>query len=199
MVKEGFSQDPEDLSRRGKFDPIVMAPVTISQEQHEVNEKEAFSASITDLVVADAETVSLAFKTPSLPVRIHLLGEFLTLTGGTLDFIEAPTWDNQSGALNPVFNRFREAAPQASVVLEDQGQAGFVASENIISNPTTLAGGTIISSFTAFGEKNRFTGSGYAVSKWILSPDTQYACRFTSINAANAAQITLLWYEHTDE
>ena len=199
MGKDGFSQDPTDITRRGKFDQLVKIPIFIDHAESEINQKETFSSIITDLTLADTETLALAFKTPAGTKRVHLIGEFITLTGGRLDFIEGPTWDNESGSLNPIFNRFREASPQASAMLEDGGQAPFTATDNVIKNPTTLAGGTIISNFVAFGEKNRFSGDGYAIAKWILEPDTQYACLFTSTAAANSAQVRILWFEHTDE
>ena len=199
MAKDQFNQDPNDITRRGKFDQLVKIPIFIDHAESEINQRETFSSIITDLTLADTETLALAFKTPAGTTRIHLIGEFITLTGGRLDFIEGPTWDNQSGALNPIFNHFREATPQSSIMLEDQGQAGFIASDNLNANPTTLAGGTIISNFVAFGEKNRFSGDGYAIAKRILAPDTQYACLFTSTAAANKAQVRILWFEHTDE
>lgn len=194
-----FIADPLDEGRLGKFDSIVEVPVILDQGEHQVNEKKVFSSIFTKEPVADLEVVALAFKTPAGTKRIHLIGEFTTLTGGVLDLIEGVAWDAETGTTNAILNRFREAVPQPSAMLENQGQASFEASNKVIVNPDNLAGGTILSSFRAFGEKNRFSGAGYAIAKWILKPDTQYVCKFTSTAAANAAQVSILWNEHTDE
>ena len=124
---------------------------------------------------------------------------FTTLVGGELEILEAPTWDNQSGTKAPIINRKRETSMTSSGLLEDQAQAGFVASNNIILNPTTVAGGTSIQVIYAWGERGRFL-AGNARDEWelILKSDTQYAAVFTAIGGGNKAQILLDWYEHSD-
>lgn len=192
-------QDPDDAARQGRFDPLYAIPVGIDIAHHKIHVGNSFTCQIVVASgMAIAATSVLAFKTPVGINQPHLLIQFITLTGGHVELLEAPTWDNQSGAQQPIFNRKREGSMASSTLLEDQAQAGFAASDNLNANPTTLAGGTAIQTLYAFGLKNRFPGSGREVDEVILKPDTQYAVRFTSDAATNAVQMILNWYENTD-
>ncbi len=194
-----FLIDPSDSSRQAEFDTVFQIPITIGVEHHEIHEGDAFHSGGVDTSMANTDTLILAFKTPPGTKRVHILHSFVTLTGGHLEIIEGLTWTNQTGTKQAILNRKREASMDSSGMLEDQAQAGFVASDNMILNPTGLSGGTVIHTHYAYGEKNFFAGQGRGTEEFILKPDTQYAFRFTADAASNAAQIMLNFYEHTDE
>lgn len=199
ILRAFFLIDPDDNTRRGEFNSLFPVPVVINVPHHEIHEGGSFTSNGVDTSMGLNDTLILAFQTPAGTKRAHVLHRFITLTGGHIEVIEGPTWDNQTGALQPIYNRKREAAMGSSVLLEDQAQAGFVASDNLILNPTTVAGGTVIHTLYAYGNKNSFTGAARDTDELLLKPDTQYAYKFTSDAASNAAQIMLDWYEHTDE
>ncbi len=192
-------QDPDDATRQGEFDTLFKIPVVIDVAHHEIHEGDSFHCGSIDTAMGNTDTLIIAFKTPSGTKRVHMFHSFITLTGGHLEIIEGPTWTNQTGTKQPVYNRKREASMSSSALLEDQAQAGFVASDNMILNPTGLSGGTAIHTHYAYGQKNQFTGRGRDTEENILRPDTQYAIKFTSDAASNAAQMLLDFYEHTDE
>lgn len=192
-------QDPNDSERVASFDTMFKTLLFLDVPHFEVHEGHAFISDAVDTSMADTATLILAFKTPAGTKRAHMVIEFTTLVGGHLDIIEGPTWDNQSGTKNPIYNRFREAAMTSSVLLEDQAQPGFVASDNVILNPTNVAGGTVLHDLYGFGKKEKFPSDSRDVSEWILKPDTQYAIRFTADGGSNKGQVILNWYEHTDE
>lgn len=192
-------QDPNDSDRLAEFDNLFKVPIVIDVGHHEVHEGDAFVCDAIDDTMGDNDTLALAFKTMAGTKRVHMLVGFTTLVGGLLELVEAPTWDNQSGAQHPIYNRLRQASMGSSGLLEDESSAGFLATDNLILNPTTLAGGTVIHSISAYGTKNFFSGAGRDVEEFILKPATQYAYRFTADGGSNAAHITLNWYEHTDE
>ena len=191
--------DPTDTTRKGEFDALFTIPVAIDVAHHEIHEGDSFTCNAVDITLASAATMILAFKTPAGTKRAHIVYRFITLTGGHLEVIEGVTWDNQSGTKQAILNRKREASMDSSGLLEDQAQAGFVASDNMILNPTTVAGGTVINTAYAFGQKNQFTGASRDTEEIDLKPDTQYAFKFTSDAASNKAQLIVDWYEHTDE
>lgn len=192
-------QDPNDAARQGEFDTLFKIPVVIDVAHHEIHAGDSFHACGTDTSMGNSDTLILAFKTASGTKRIHLFHSFITLTGGHFEIIEGPTWTNQTGTKQPIYNRKREASMNSSSLLEDQAQVGFVASDNMILNPTGLSGGTAIHTHYAYGQKNQFTGRGRDIEEMILKPDTQYAIRFTADAASNAAQMLLDFYEHQDE
>lgn len=178
-------------------DDISDGLVVIDYAHHEAHEGDAFETTAVDTAMGDGDDIVLAFKTPAGTKRMHLLVEFATAAGGHVDILEGPTWTNQSGSLNPIFNRKREVSMGSSGVLEDQAQAGFVASDNMILDPTSLAGGTLIHTHYTFGS-NKTPATGRGVTEWLLKPDTQYAIRITADGVSNGCQLRLEWYEHTD-
>ena len=180
----------------GERDALFDIPVAIDVAHHEVHEGDAFRCSIVDVTLASAAAMALAFKTPAGTKHVHIVMEFITLTGGHVELLRAPTWVAQTGSAEAISNHFDGAG--SSAILENEGQAGFVASDNMIGNPTTLAGGTVILTKYAFGQKNFFPGAGREVQETVLAADTQYAFRFTSDAASNKAFMALDWYEHTD-
>ncbi len=194
-----FIVDPSDETRQGEFDNLFTIPVMIDVSHHEIHEGDSFTCNAIDLTLASAATMSLAFKTPSGTKRVHIFHRFVTLTGGHVEVTEGPTWTNQSGAKQAIYNRKREASMGSSGMLEDQAQAEFVASNNMILEPGSISGGTVIHTSYAFGRKNQFTGANRETDELILKPDTQYTYKFTSDAADNSANMVLDWYEHTDE
>ena len=191
--------DPNDGTRAGEFDSLVKAPIFIDIGHHELHEGASFIVCNPDTSMASADTMVFAFKTPAGIKRVHMLISYATLSGGHLELIEGPTWTNQSGSLKPIYNRKREASMSSSVLLEDSGQAAFTATDNIILNPTGLAGGTLIHCRYTFGSKNIGPGADRGTNETILKPDTQYAVMLTSDVASNKGYMELNWYEHTDE
>lgn len=192
-------QDPNDASRLAEFDNLFKVPIVVDVAHHEIHEGDSFHVDAEDTSLANAATIIIAFKTMAGTKRAHMTGAFSTLVGAHVELTEGPTWDNQSGTLLPIYNRKREGSMGSSGLLEDQAQAGFVASDNMILNPTTVAGGTIISTLFAFGSKHSGGSQARGVDEWILKPETQYAIILTADGAANAAQLIIDWYEHTDE
>lgn len=190
--------DPNDATRLAEFDTLFSVPIVIDVGHHEVHEGDAFITDVTDVTMGDNDTLMLAFKTMAGTKRAHMVVEFTTLVGGLLEIIEAPTWDVSTGAQNPIYNRKRLGSMTSSGLLEST-TGSYVANNNVISNPTNFAGGTVIHEIIAFGAKNFFSGAGRDVAEFILKPETLYAYRFTAEGASNMAQIVLNWYEHTDE
>ena len=184
---------------RMALDSLFPIPVMIDVAHAEIHEGDSFHCGGVDTAMDDTHTLIIAFKTPAGAKRVHLFHNFVTLTGGHLAIIEGPTWTNQTGTKQPIHNRKREASMDSSGLLEDQAQAGFLASDNMILNVTGLSGGTTIHIHYAFGLKNKFSGEGRGTAEWILKPDTRYAIKFTSTAGRPAAQIMLDSYEHTDE
>jgi hypothetical protein len=191
--------DPADITRQAKFDNLFKVPIAITVSHHEIHEGDSFTCNAIDLTLASAATMSLAFKTPSGTKRAHVIHRFITLTGGHVEIIEGPTWTNQTGTKQPIYNRKREASMGSSGMLEDQAQAGFVASDNMILEPGSISGGTVIHTSYAFGRKNQFTGASRETDEILLKPATQYVYKFTSDAADNSAHMILDWYEHQDE
>lgn len=179
-----------------RIDALTNALIIVDFAHHEAHEGCAFHSQAFDLSMGNSDTLILAFKTPPGTNRAHMLLGFITNGDAHMELIESPTWTNQTGALNPIYNRKRGAG--SSALLEDQAQAGFVASDNLILNPTDLAGGTSVLMIYSYAERAKAEAGVRGDSEWILAPDTQYAVLLTSDVTSNSGQILLDWYEHAD-
>ncbi len=180
-------------------DIISNALVVVTDGHTHIHEGKMFEADIVNLNMANAATEVFAFRTGAGPLRAHMLIQFVTLIGGHVDLIEGPTWDAQTGTLVSIVNRLR-GSTNISFLEENQAQAGFVASGNLIRNPNTLAGGLIVHDVYAFGERNKFSAESRDTTEWMLDPDTDYAIKFTADGGpTNMMQMSLVWYEHSSE
>lgn len=193
----GTSTEHDDV----RIDPISAALSTITVAHNRLHGGAAFVSQFADETLADNATIIIAFKTPTGTNRVHMTAEITTLVGGDLEVWEDPTWTAQTGALLPILNRKRLAAMTSSAILENQAQAGFAASDNLISNPTGLNTGSATSVFRLYTWGKVATIGASKTrdsSELILKPDTQYAYVFTADGGSNKAQIFLDWYEATD-
>lgn len=175
-------------------DPLAGAQVVISTPHHEVHEQCAFICDVVDTSMGLNDTLILAWKTMSAPKYMHFIMRFASKAAAHIELLEGPTWDNQSGAQIPIFNRARFGI-KTSVVLEDQSSGGFTATENMNANPTTLAGGTVVHDFYDWSD-HKTTAKDRDSDEIILKADTQYAVVLTADAAVNAGQLLLTWYEH---
>lgn len=199
LIRQILIQDPDDSTRLTHLDNLHLALITIPIEHHEVHEKQAFVVVGTNLLLGNNDTLILAFKTGNTTQRMHLVVDFSTLAGGYANILEGATWTQGSGTLETIFNRNRTAPITPSMILEDQGQPTFTASEAAILDPAILTTGTVLPPAYAFGSKNNTPSALRGQSEWVLAVNTQYAIRFTSTSANNQAQLALRPYEHTDE
>jgi len=67
--------------------------VHIDFAHHEIHDGDTYEYHFTDTVMADTETINIAFKTPSVTTKeIHLVIEFAAKVAGHLEILEAATW-----------------------------------------------------------------------------------------------------------
>lgn len=182
------------------FDPVFKVPVFNTTEHAEAHEKDSFISGFADLAMGNSDTLIIAFKAPAGTKRVHLIYAFDTLVGCHVDCYKDSTWDAETGSLLPIYNRFQEDTPESSVLLENQAQAGFVASDNLIVNPTNYVVGTKIRpTHYAFGSQSKAVGAIRATEELILDVNTLHSIVLTADGAANKGQLMLFWYEHLDE
>ena len=190
--------DPNDSTRRGEFDNLFQVPVIQTIGHHEIHEEDTFTCGATDTSMVDSEVIMIAFKSGSGTKRMHLLYDFASKAGGHIDLYKNSTWDAETGTLLPIYNSFQKPTTKASTVLENQAQAGFVASGNMILNPNNVVlGQKVMPSDYAFGAVKSPAGSR-AENERIIQVDTQHVACYTADGNSNAGQLHLEWYEHTD-
>lgn len=192
--------DPSDDTRLMVFDNLFKTPVFISIEHHEAHTGEAFTTQAIDESMSDNDELIIAFKTPNTTKMTHLVIDLASKASAHIDLIESPTWSTSTGSQLPVYNVNRNSA-NTTDLLEDTG-GSFLDSNNVILNPSSLSGGTIIPNghpyafaATGLGGQTRSRGE----SEIILASDTTYAIRFTADAGSNAGHIKLRWYEHIPE
>lgn len=196
-ARYGTASEVDDI----RIDSKTNALYTLSYEHHEAHEGDAFIADIVDESMADDETLSLAFKTPTGTKLAHVIIEASTLVGGDLKFYEGATWIQGSGSAVSIINHLRTANPISSILLENRQQATFTASDELIGNVTgvNVGSATLLTTRWMWGVRNRSAaGQLRGQLEFILKADTQYLILFTANGGSNAAQVSMNWYEHTD-
>lgn len=197
MVTEIVIVDPNDNTRKAMFDSLIPVPIFMDTYKHGVHMGRAFATCSVDTTMALNETLVIAFKTPTGNCWFHSVAAYSCKAAGHLNILEAPTWDALSGSQLPVHNRNRNSS-YLSTILENQSDPiGFIASQNAILNPDNLAGGTAIRSDYVFADKKMGGGDRQEI-EFMLKADTAYAIRFTADIGTNAAQIRMIWFEHTN-
>ena len=182
------------------LDELTDAAIGIDYPHHEIHEGSAFVCDFADMVMADTDTIIFAFKSMAAPVRAHLAMEFTTLVGGNLELWQGATWTAETGAEAPIINR-NLGSSNSSGLLANQAQAGFVAADVLVVNPTGLntGGAESVHHIYAWGSQSKgSTGGNRDTEELILKPDTAYALVFTGAGANNAGQVIMNWYESTD-
>ena len=186
----------ESTGRVAKLDDMTDVVSTIDYAHHEVHGGSAYACTAVDTSMGATDTLSLCFKTMAATKRVHLLVEFATLGKGHLDIIQAPTGDASPGTLAPIYNRNRSST-NTSTLEEKQSTGSFIVNDNLNTNPTSLAGGTVVDTMYTFAA-SKSAGGARDTQEWILAAATLYAVRLTTDAAGNAGYIRLAWYEHTD-
>lgn len=183
------------------FDETTSAGLWLDYPHHEIHAGSAFVATLTDISMANAETIILAWKTGADPKHAHMVFAFSSKVAGNLQLWEGPTWTAETGADCPIISRRRQTSMASSMLLADAAQAGFVAGDVMHGNPTGLNTGSATSLFQVFAQAPQSTKSASEsrdTNEFMLKADTQYAVVYTATGAANGGSITLNWYEHTD-
>ena len=185
-----------------EIDAMTHDVIQLTQVHHSAHAKEAFLFDYVDEALADNETITLAFKTPTGTKRLHFFPEFTTKVGGDMRVYEDTFWTAGTGSAQSVANRFREDSMTESIILENASSAStFIANNKIIVNPTghDSSAATVIRRLYGWGAKEKFPASGRDENEFVLNVDTTYAVVFTAEQGSNKAQVILNWYEHTDK
>lgn len=184
------------------FDRILNSEVFQESEHAHIHGKHTFLCDAADTEMGDGDALVMAFKTPPGITRAHMVVDFSTKIGGLLELWEGPTWNETTGTPESIIQRFREASPESSVLLENEGQVAFLASDAMIVNPTnfSVATATRLHHIYGWGSQSRgVTDKGEDRDEFPLMPDQTYATRYIALGGNNAGQIFHRWYEHKDQ
>jgi len=171
--------------------------VRIDSEHHQVHDGDMFMAYNDEATMQTTETINFAFKTPPAATKeIHMVVDFSTLVGGTLEVLEAAIWTAQTGTAFVPINRHRNNAKE-STLLGNETTTVFTANE-IAYDVTTIGttNATTVDFVRAAGTANKNASQPRARRELILKADTTYVVRFTAVGNTNSGSIRLEWYEH---
>uniref|UniRef100_A0A6M3J5Y7 Uncharacterized protein n=1 Tax=viral metagenome TaxID=1070528 RepID=A0A6M3J5Y7_9ZZZZ len=190
----GYAIDPSDFSRHAGFDSLFKVPVTIDVGHHEIHDGDSFHVAVVDTVMADTETLIVAFKTPSGAKLSHMVFGWSIKAAGHVDLVEGPTWTTNTGTVIVPRNRLRSGG--TSTLTEDKTATPAYTAGGVLLNPTGLAGGTTITLGYGFASKTA-GNQGSHDTEWVLKAATAYAIVLTADANSNGGFIELDWYEHT--
>ena len=190
--------DPNDPTRHAEFDNLFQIPITIDVEHHEIHEGDSFLAEH----IESGTGFSLCFKVPAGTKRDHILLSWAAESKAEVSIFEGREWDASTGSLVTIRNRERNNGG-ASQLQEDQSTGSFIANSSVILNPGNIglgcnAVGIEIKHFEVWSDK-RATEHAMGHNEWVLENDEVYVFTFLSNDGAKGGQITLDFYEHTDE
>ena len=194
-------QDPNDPGRQAEFDNKFKVPIFITVEHHELHEGDSHEVHV-DSGNAAVASMNLAFKTLKGKKLAHMLIGWSTNDEILFEIIEGGAWTQGSGALVTIFNNERDSGGSSSLILENQVQPAFTATNGVIKDVTNIAGGTTIDSQYTYNAglgaattvESRATGH-----EWVLANDTTYFIRLTQTGGNCKMTIDLHWYEHTNQ
>ena len=170
----------------------------ISFEHKELHDGDMYMAYNDELTMQTTETINFAFKTPASTTKeIHMIIDFSTLVGGTLEVLEAATWTAQTGTAFVPINKNRLSS-NTSEILGNETTTTFTTANEIAYDVTTVltTNATTIEFVRAATAANKEQAPVRAQRELILKSSTTYVIRFTAVGNSNSGFLRLVWYEH---
>lgn len=194
FLKQTQIADPGDSSRQVEFDNLFHAMLVADIAHHEIHEGDMYHMYKSDVAMADNDTIEIAFTTPTTATpqkRCHAIFKWRAEGDGNFQVVEGVTsLAVGSGAALVPINRQRGSIKTSSVSVPVTGQTGAA---------ITYSGGTTIWQ-EIWGGAVGNVAEDRAIAEFVLAPNTSYVFRIT--NSSGGAQIgdmSVIWYEHTDE
>lgn len=184
-----------DTGRTAVLDGMSDALQTIDYGHHEIHSGSSFH---TQVYTAAGAAVSISFATPAGTKRAHMTFSFASESKSHLTIAEGATWTTNTGTVVVPVNQLREAAPGASVLLEDKTTTPNWSANGVLTNVTAVAAGTAIRTLYVFGDKRVGALASHS-NEIILKPDETYTITLTSDDGNKGLVAHLDWYEHTDK
>jgi hypothetical protein len=172
-------------------DGITNAIRTIDYEHHEIHDGRHYRVQAN----ATAAALVIAFKVGSQSREPHLVFEWSSESSGYIQLLEGATWDTNTGTRRSFKQSNRNSANASIMEGDGTGAGGFVAGECVI-DPTTVAGGTVISDKRFYSDKKAGGADGERRNEIVLEPGVQYCLCFTSTDGAKGIQMRTSHYEH---
>ena len=190
-----------------RLDAITHAQNMISYEHHEIHDGSSFTAQYNITTAAtNGHRSGLFIKTPATGPLVHLVVTISSSAASRYSICEAPTIAANVGThANVIYNRYRDHTGASGCF--DNATSPAVnkyttLTEAQIAADGTWATGTVIRSnpmVSGAGPKPA-GGSSRDTAEYILKANTKYVFLITNTSAdANAHDITLDWYEHTNK
>ena len=185
--------------RTAVLDGMSDALVTLAYSHHETHAGSSFHAQVYNGTLAASGNIRLSFKTPAGAKRAHMIFSFASAGGSHLIIAEGATWTTNTGTRVAPVNQLREAAPGASMLLEDKTDTPNWTANGVLSGVTVVGAGTTLRSIYIFGT-NKVGGGADHGNEIILKPDETYTISLTNDEAtAKGVILHIDWYEHTDK
>lgn len=172
----------------------------IDSSHEEIHKGDAYTVSIVSGVLGDNATLNIAFKTPNTTKYIHMIVDWSSKAGGSIEVIEAPTWTQGSGTSLAIINRERNSS-NTSGIKNNATTTVFLANSKMVKDVTTVleTNALTIDQEHVFGSNVKGAQSQRGVQELILKANTAYVIRYTADGGTNAGAIKLSWAEYKRE
>ena len=164
------------------YDETTRSVNTIGYEHHEIHSGSHYFICDYDSSIAINETIQFVVTTPNTTKWTHLILDFSSTLGCSLDIYEGSSSVVGGSPATPINNN-RNSLNTSSLT--------------IIKDPTSLTDGTKIAGYLAGA--NKTGGASEREREIILKQNTTYLFRFTSLSNGNAISFCGEWYEHTNK
>lgn len=178
------------------IDANTGALVAIEYEHYQIHSGNAFKSDINTDDLDDEgnnNALHISFATPDTTRWTHLVVYGWASGAADLSIVEAPAGGVVGGGNLGIYNRNRNSSTSSTLISTDDTTAN-----QLTQDATAPAGGTEIHHWKLGSGKNKIGGENRGNEEFILKQNTTYSIRMTSGVAAIRAQLTLEWYEHTN-
>ncbi len=182
---------------RGTIDAATGTFATITFPHHEIHDGLMFKADLNTTDLDDEgnnDALHISFITPDTAERGHLVYNLYASGEASFEIVEAPTGGVAGGSGAVILNKDRNSAHPSAM---KNTNAGTVA--QFTEDATAPTGGTIMHHEELGSGKNKQAGDAREDLEFILKQNTKYSFRMISTVDNVTAQMTLNWYEHTNE
>lgn len=177
-----LSKTGDETFQSPRVDVSTHTLQTIEYEHHEIHAGSHFSIADYDTSVASAETLEFVVVTPNTAKWAHMVFQFASTLGATLEVFEGSSAVVGGTPVTPLNNNRNSSTESVLTVIKE---------------PTSITDGTRIAGFMAGA--GRTAGFSTRDKEFILKQNTTYLFRFTSLANSNAWSFVGEWYEHTNK
>jgi len=182
QIAQMYGKTGDSTFQVPRLDAITHTMQTMEYEHHEIHSGSHYFLCDYDLSIASSETIEFVVTTPNTTTWSHMLFDFSSSLGATMEIYEGASSVVDGTPATPINNNRNSTNTSVLTILKD---------------PTSITDGTRIAGFLVGG--NRSGGVNSRDKELILKQNTIYLFRLTSLANSNTIGFCGEWYENINK